>query len=294
MPSPRRSPTKGAKKLNRWGIACEFWPWRSRRDLSSSRYRSSSPWRLRLRSARRWLPAGTRRSSSAPLCSAGFRLLGFRDLAQTPPCGAAQLSDLRASALPARGHPPGDAAIFLRERDRRPAVLARPARASSTSAPRWQLDKRPFGTQLDVYASGLRVAAPFDRAAGRRDASRSASRSAGPIARSPIRPRVFNISAMSFGALSANAIRALNSGAKLGGFAHDTGEGGFSPYHREGGGDVIWEIGSGYFGCRTAGRRLRPGQIRRRRRQRPDQDDRDQAQPGRQARPRRRAAGAPR
>jgi len=56
---------------------------------------------------------------------------------------------------------------------------------------------------------------------------------------------------MSFGALSANAIRALNGGAKAGGFAHDTGEGGFSPYHAEKGGDVIWEIGSGYFGCRT-------------------------------------------
>jgi len=57
---------------------------------------------------------------------------------------------------------------------------------------------------------------------------------------------------MSFGALSANAIRALNKGAKTGGFAHDTGEGGLSQYHRENGGDIIWEIGSGYFGCRTA------------------------------------------
>ena len=71
---------------------------------------------------------------------------------------------------------------------------------------------------------------------------------------------VFNISAMSFGSLSANAIRALNKGAALGGFAHDTGEGGFSPYHREGGGDIIWEIGSGYFGCRDAGRPFRPAQ----------------------------------
>lgn len=62
---------------------------------------------------------------------------------------------------------------------------------------------------------------------------------------------IFNISAMSFGALSANAIRALNKGAKLGGFAHDTGEGSISPYHREFGGDIIWEIGSGYFGCRN-------------------------------------------
>ena len=61
---------------------------------------------------------------------------------------------------------------------------------------------------------------------------------------------VFNISAMSFGSLSPNAIRALNRGAKLGGFAHDTGEGSISSYHREFGGDIIWEIGSGYFGCR--------------------------------------------
>ena len=57
---------------------------------------------------------------------------------------------------------------------------------------------------------------------------------------------------MSYGSLSANAVRALNKGAKLGGFAHDTGEGGFTPYHREHGGDIIWEIGSGYFGCRNA------------------------------------------
>src|SRR5258707_14832 len=67
----------------------------------------------------------------------------------------------------------------------------------------------------------------------------------------PYSASVFNISAMSFGALSANAIRALNGGAKLGGFAHDTGEGGYSPYHRENGGDIIWEVGSGYFGCRN-------------------------------------------
>jgi glutamate synthase domain-containing protein 2 len=62
---------------------------------------------------------------------------------------------------------------------------------------------------------------------------------------------VLNISAMSFGSLSANAIRALNGGARKGGFAHDTGEGGYSPYHRENGGDIIWELGSGYFGARN-------------------------------------------
>ena len=69
----------------------------------------------------------------------------------------------------------------------------------------------------------------------------------------PYSASVFNISAMSFGALSANAIQALNAGAKHGGFAHDTGEGSISRYHRLHGGDLIWEIGSGYFGCRSAG-----------------------------------------
>jgi len=66
----------------------------------------------------------------------------------------------------------------------------------------------------------------------------------------PYSASIFNISAMSFGALSANAILALNGGAKKGGFAHDTGEGSISPYHRVHGGDLIWEVASGYFGCR--------------------------------------------
>ncbi len=74
----------------------------------------------------------------------------------------------------------------------------------------------------------------------------------GPDCGKPYSASIFNISAMSFGALSPNAIRALNIGAKKGNFAHDTGEGGYSPYHRENGGDIIWEIGSGYFSCRNA------------------------------------------
>jgi glutamate synthase domain-containing protein 2 len=74
----------------------------------------------------------------------------------------------------------------------------------------------------------------------------------------PYSTTVFNISAMSFGALSGNAIRALNRGAKLGNFIHDTGEGSISPYHREEGGDLIWEVASGYFGCRDANGRFDP------------------------------------
>jgi glutamate synthase domain-containing protein 2 len=73
----------------------------------------------------------------------------------------------------------------------------------------------------------------------------------GPDCASPYDASIFNISAMSFGALSPNSVKALNRGAKAGSFAHDTGEGGFSPHHREAGGDIIWEIGSGYFGARN-------------------------------------------
>src|ERR1700755_2238927 len=68
---------------------------------------------------------------------------------------------------------------------------------------------------------------------------------------------------MSCGALSRNAVRALNAGAKKGGFAHDTGEGGLSPYHRENGGDIIWEIGPGYFGCRHRGGTFNPEECAR-------------------------------
>ncbi len=125
-----------------------------------------------------------------------------------------------------------------------------------------ELDKRPFGTQLDVYQVGYEwinhsiVPAPiqhhdFRVRIGRvADAGRADGYVDKPGVTKPYDASVFNISAMSFGALSANAIRALNQGAKLGGFAHDTGEGSISRHHREYGGDLIWEIGSGYFGCR--------------------------------------------
>jgi glutamate synthase domain-containing protein 2 len=73
----------------------------------------------------------------------------------------------------------------------------------------------------------------------------------GPDCSQPYSASLLNISAMSYGALSKNAVLALNQGAKLGNFAHNTGEGGISPYHLEGEGDLIWQIGTGYFGCRT-------------------------------------------
>lgn len=83
----------------------------------------------------------------------------------------------------------------------------------------------------------------------------------GPECRKPYAMSLLNVSSMSFGALSANAVRALNRGAAAGGFAHDTGEGGLTPYHLDGGGDLIWEIGSGYFGTRTRDGHFDPEQF---------------------------------
>jgi glutamate synthase domain-containing protein 2 len=74
----------------------------------------------------------------------------------------------------------------------------------------------------------------------------------GPDCKQPYEASILNISAMSYGSLSQNAIMSLNAGAKLGGFAHNTGEGGLSPYHLKHGGDIIWQIGTGYFGCRNS------------------------------------------
>lgn len=108
-----------------------------------------------------------------------------------------------------------------------------------------------FGTELDVERVGFETLIHSNV----------------PIANPPKPPRVriggdectqpydmslLNVSAMSFGSLSDNAVRALNKGAAMGGFAHDTGEGAISPYHREFGGDLVWELGTGYFGARTA------------------------------------------
>ena len=140
--------------------------------------------------------------------------------------------------------------------------FSRTQRAIVYQRAKMALDKRPFGTQLDVYEQGYEW---LRHSIAPRPVATEAFRInvGGPDCAQPYSASVFNISAMSFGALSANAIRALNGGAKLGGFAHDTGEGGFSPYHAAGGGDVIWEIGSGYFGCRTLEGRFEPSAFAR-------------------------------
>lgn len=114
-------------------------------------------------------------------------------------------------------------------------------------------DTIPFGTQYNVYAEGYEwmchSIAPkaFDTlnhnprvVMGNKDCKQ------------PYSSSIINVSAMSFGSLSANAVEALNAGAKIGNFAHNTGEGGLSNYHLKHGGDIIWQIGTGYFGCRDA------------------------------------------
>jgi glutamate synthase domain-containing protein 2 len=108
----------------------------------------------------------------------------------------------------------------------------------------------PFGTERDVTAIGYEFLRHSMRAKIASDLSPRV-RLGGPDCAQPYDIALLNVSAMSFGALSGNAIEALNGGAAKGGFAHDTGEGAISPYHLKHGGDLIWEIGSGYFGCRT-------------------------------------------
>ena len=110
-------------------------------------------------------------------------------------------------------------------------------------------DVRPFGTLQDVY--GLDYEWINHSLAPTAIPDHDFRIVIGAGRARPYSASVFNISAMSFGALSAAAIHALNAGAKRGGFYHDTGEGSISPYHREGGGDLVWELGSGYFGCRN-------------------------------------------
>ncbi|MCL7419744.1 MAG: FMN-binding glutamate synthase family protein [Methylobacter sp.] len=115
-----------------------------------------------------------------------------------------------------------------------------------------ELDTVPYGTKFDVYRVGYEWLAHSLAAKNLTEINSDLRITVGGSAcKQPYNASVLNISAMSFGALSHNAIRALNGGAKLGGFAHNTGEGGLSEYHLEQEGDLIWQIGTAYFGCRN-------------------------------------------
>ncbi len=139
---------------------------------------------------------------------------------------------------------------YFLEGDNEAAPFSRSQRSLVYQRAKGESDKRPFGTQLDTSAVGYEWLA-HSLYPSKIKSHDFRTRVGSSSCLQPYDISLFNISAMSFGALSANAILALNSGAARGGFAHDTGEGSISQHHRVHGGDLIWEIGSGYFGCRS-------------------------------------------
>ncbi|MFM1948628.1 MAG: Glutamate synthase large chain [Pseudomonadota bacterium] len=150
---------------------------------------------------------------------------------------------------------------YFIEGDGEAVPFSRSQRSLVYARAKGESDKRPFGTQMNVKEAG------YEWLTHSISPSVIASHDfrvqvGGAQCLHPYNISLFNVSAMSFGALSANAIMALNLGAKKGGFAHDTGEGSISRYHREHGGDLIWEIGSGYFGCRNDDGTFNPDRFR--------------------------------
>ncbi|WP_329182449.1 FMN-binding glutamate synthase family protein [Streptomyces sp. NBC_01477] len=120
--------------------------------------------------------------------------------------------------------------------------------------------EEPYGTERDVYLAGHEFLVP-SMAPRPVPEQPPRVRIGGPDCTRPYDMALLNVSAMSFGSLSSNAILALNGGAAAGGFAHDTGEGGMSDYHLRPGGDLVWEVGTGYFGCRTGDGDFDPGKF---------------------------------
>lgn len=148
---------------------------------------------------------------------------------------------------------------YFIERDTEEVPFSREQRSLVYQRAKSVMDVVPFGTEHDVYGNNYEWI--NHSVAPSAHVDHDFRIEIGSQAAKPYRASVFNISAMSFGALSANAIRALNAGARAGGFYHDTGEGSISPYHREHGGDLVWEIGSGYFGCRDEHGGFDPGRF---------------------------------
>lgn len=184
-------------------------------------------------------------------------LLGLRDITQT------RHSILRN--YPVIGHIRWFAELvrpeirqYLIEADEEAAPFSRNQRSLVYERSKGLAGEHPFGTLQDVYRDGYEFIGHSTCPAQREDPETFRVPIGGDQCAKPYSASLYNISAMSFGSLSANAIRALNAGAKRGGFYHDTGEGSLSPYHRENGGDIVWEIASGYFGCRTPDGRFDP------------------------------------
>ncbi|MFO1494633.1 MAG: FMN-binding glutamate synthase family protein, partial [Lysobacterales bacterium] len=142
---------------------------------------------------------------------------------------------------------------YVVEGDNEEVPFSHEQRAIVYQRAKQERETRPFGTELNVYATRYEWV-NHSIAPTHLDSHDFRVPVGGTQCARPYSASVFNISAMSFGALSPAAIHALNEGARRGGFYHDTGEGSISPYHRQGGGDLVWELGSGYFGaCERAG-----------------------------------------
>lgn len=138
---------------------------------------------------------------------------------------------------------------YFVENDTDGAPFSRELRSVVYQRAKRERDTVPFGTQRDLYASGAEWALHSLRPQSV-DAASLRVKIGNHQCKQPYSASIFNISAMSYGSLSAPAVRSLNGGAKLGGFYHNTGEGGVTPHHLEPGGDVVWQIGTGYFSCR--------------------------------------------
>lgn len=141
---------------------------------------------------------------------------------------------------------------YFVESDTNGTPISRIFRAVVYSRAKKEPDTTPFGTQLDVYAEGYEWINHSIAAHAGHELEQDPRVLIGTAAcKQPYACSILNVSAMSFGSLSDNAVLALNGGAKIGGFAHNTGEGGISPHHNTEGGDLIYQVGTGYFGCRT-------------------------------------------
>jgi glutamate synthase domain-containing protein 2 len=148
---------------------------------------------------------------------------------------------------------------YLIESDTDGAPINRMFRSIVYQRAKGALETVPFGTQVDTYHDGYEWIGHSLSAIDAEEVDQDMRVTVGgPQCRQPYQASIYNISAMSFGALSRNAILALNGGAREGGFYHNTGEGGLSDYHLQQGGDLVWQIGTGYFGCRDDNGRFSP------------------------------------
>ena len=191
--------------------------------------------------------------------SAGFALLfvlGWRDFTQTKQAVRRNYPLTGRMRYGLEYIRPEIRQYFL-EDDEQKLPFSRNQRAMVYARSKEQNDKRGFGSIKDMYHEQAEWITHSMQPLHLDPATFKVKVGEGQCQK-PYALSLLNISGMSFGALSPNAIKALNKGAALGQFAHDTGEGSISVHHREGGGDLIWQIASGYFGCRTAEGRFDP------------------------------------